>query len=130
MESEATEFMLNLLGINDGISPSLTSLGIQLEKLKLADDKYLRMWIIYAISSVLAPTTATTVRPRCYPSVVDAGNIKNLNSCKFVISTLQKATKAGKNTNSACLLYMMVTMLTFFLFDHCPNVTFMFFKVS
>ncbi|BAT06794.1 Os09g0105200 [Oryza sativa Japonica Group] len=66
------------------------------------------MWIIYAISSVLAPTTATTVSPRCYPSVVDAGNIKNLNSCKFVISTLQKATKAGKNTNSACLLYMML----------------------
>uniref|UniRef100_A0A0E0IG15 Uncharacterized protein n=1 Tax=Oryza nivara TaxID=4536 RepID=A0A0E0IG15_ORYNI len=92
-------------------SPSLTSLGIQLEKLKLADDKYLRMWIIYAISSVLAPTTATTVSPRCYPSVVDAGNIKNLNSCKFVISTLQKATKAGKNTNSACLLYMMILYL-------------------
>lgn len=114
MESEATEFVLNLLGINDGISPSLTSLGIQLEKLKLADDKYLRMWIIYAISSVLAPTTATTVSPRCYPSVVDAGNIKNLNWCKFVISILQKAAKAGKNTNSACLLYMMVTMLAFF----------------
>nr|BAD33695.1 hypothetical protein [Oryza sativa Japonica Group]BAD34163.1 hypothetical protein [Oryza sativa Japonica Group] len=88
MESEATEF-----------------------ELKLADDKYLRMWIIYAISSVLAPTTATTVSPRCYPSVVDAGNIKNLNSCKFVISTLQKATKAGKNTNSACLLYMMILYL-------------------
>uniref|UniRef100_A0A0E0AZ93 Ubiquitin-like protease family profile domain-containing protein n=1 Tax=Oryza glumipatula TaxID=40148 RepID=A0A0E0AZ93_9ORYZ len=111
MESEATEFVLNLLGINDGISPSLTSLGIQLEKLKLVDDKYLRMWIIYAISSVLAPTTATTVSPRCYPSIVDAGNIKNLNSCKFVISTLQKAAKAGKNTNSACLLYMMILYL-------------------
>uniref|UniRef100_A0A0D3GEW4 Ubiquitin-like protease family profile domain-containing protein n=1 Tax=Oryza barthii TaxID=65489 RepID=A0A0D3GEW4_9ORYZ len=111
MESEATEFVLNLLGINDGISPSLTSLGIQLEKLKLADDKYLRMWIIYAISSVLAPTTATTVSPRCYPSVVDAGNIKNLNWCKFVISILQKAAKAGKNTNSACLLYMMILYL-------------------
>nr|XP_025882029.1 cyclic nucleotide-gated cation channel beta-1-like [Oryza sativa Japonica Group] len=111
MESEATEFMLNLLGINDGISPSLTSLGIQLEKLKLADDKHLRMWIIYAISSVLAPTTATTVSPRCYPSVVDAGNIKNLNWCKFVISILQKATKAGKTTNSACLLYMMILYL-------------------
>uniref|UniRef100_A0A0E0PVU0 Ubiquitin-like protease family profile domain-containing protein n=1 Tax=Oryza rufipogon TaxID=4529 RepID=A0A0E0PVU0_ORYRU len=111
MESEATEFVLNLLGINDGISPSLTSLGIQLEKLKLADDKHLRMWIIYAISSVLAPTTATTVSPRCYPSVVDAGNIKNLNWCKFVISILQKAAKAGKNTNSACLLYMMILYL-------------------
>uniref|UniRef100_I1Q175 Ubiquitin-like protease family profile domain-containing protein n=1 Tax=Oryza glaberrima TaxID=4538 RepID=I1Q175_ORYGL len=111
MESEATEFVLNLLGINDGISPSLTSLGIQLEKLKLADDKYLRMWIIYAISSVLAPMTATTVSPRCYPSVVDAGNIKNLNWCKFVISILQKAAKAGKNTNSACLLYMMILYL-------------------
>uniref|UniRef100_A0A0E0HNH3 Ubiquitin-like protease family profile domain-containing protein n=1 Tax=Oryza nivara TaxID=4536 RepID=A0A0E0HNH3_ORYNI len=111
MESEATEFVLNLFGINDGISPSLTSLGIQLEKLKLADDKYLRMWIIYAISSVLAPTTATTVSPRCYPSVVDAGNIKNLNWCKFVISILQKAAKAGKNTNSACLLYMMILYL-------------------
>uniref|UniRef100_A0A0E0KZR0 Ubiquitin-like protease family profile domain-containing protein n=1 Tax=Oryza punctata TaxID=4537 RepID=A0A0E0KZR0_ORYPU len=110
-ESEATEFVLNLLGINDGISPSLTSLGIQLEKLKLADDKYLRMWIIYAISSVLAPTTATTVSPRCYPSVVDAGNVKNLNWCKFIISTLQKAAKAGKNTNSACLLYMMILYL-------------------
>uniref|UniRef100_A0A0E0MMC1 Ubiquitin-like protease family profile domain-containing protein n=1 Tax=Oryza punctata TaxID=4537 RepID=A0A0E0MMC1_ORYPU len=107
MESEATEFVLNLLGINDGMSPSLTSIGIQLEKLKLADDKYLRMWIIYAISSVLAPTTTTTVSPRCYPSVVDAGNIKNLNWCKFVISTLQKAATAGKNTNSACLLCMM-----------------------
>nr|BAD20055.1 hypothetical protein [Oryza sativa Japonica Group]BAD28889.1 hypothetical protein [Oryza sativa Japonica Group] len=111
MESEATEFVLNLLGINDGISPSLTSLGIQLEKLKLADDKYLRMWIIYAISSVLAPTTATTVSPRCYPSVVDAGNVKNLNWCKFIISILQKAAKAGKNTNSACLLYMMILYL-------------------
>uniref|UniRef100_A0A0E0LY82 Ubiquitin-like protease family profile domain-containing protein n=1 Tax=Oryza punctata TaxID=4537 RepID=A0A0E0LY82_ORYPU len=108
MESEATEFVLNLLGINDGMSPSLISIGIQLEKLKLVDDKYLRMWIIYSISSVLAPTTATTVSPRCYPSVVDAGNIKNLNWCKFVISTLQKAAKAGKNTNSACLLYMML----------------------
>uniref|UniRef100_A0A0E0LIX8 Uncharacterized protein n=1 Tax=Oryza punctata TaxID=4537 RepID=A0A0E0LIX8_ORYPU len=111
MESEATEFVLNLLGINDGISPSLTSLGIQLEKLKLADDKYLRMWIIYAISSVLALTKVTTVSPRCYPSVVDAGNIKNLNWCKFVLSTLQKAAKAGKNTNSACLLYMMILYL-------------------
>uniref|UniRef100_A0A0E0MEU4 Ubiquitin-like protease family profile domain-containing protein n=1 Tax=Oryza punctata TaxID=4537 RepID=A0A0E0MEU4_ORYPU len=111
MESEATEFVLNLLETNDGMSPSLTSIGIQLEKLKLADDKYLRMWIIYAISSILAPTTATTVSPRCYPSVVDAGNIKNLNWCKFVISTLQKAAKAGKNTNSACLLYMMILYL-------------------
>uniref|UniRef100_A0A0E0D2N9 Ubiquitin-like protease family profile domain-containing protein n=1 Tax=Oryza meridionalis TaxID=40149 RepID=A0A0E0D2N9_9ORYZ len=107
MESEATEFVLNFLGINNDTSPSLTSLGIQLEKLKLADDKYLCMWIIYVISSFLAPTTATTVSPRCYPSVVDAGNIKNLNWCKFVISTLQKTAKAGKNTNSACLLYMM-----------------------
>uniref|UniRef100_A0A0E0HNF8 Ubiquitin-like protease family profile domain-containing protein n=1 Tax=Oryza nivara TaxID=4536 RepID=A0A0E0HNF8_ORYNI len=111
MESEATEFVLNLLGINDGISPSLTSLGIQLEKLKLANDKHLRMWIIYTISSVLAPTTATTVSPRCHPSVVDAGNIKNLNWYKFVISILQKATKAGKNTNSACLLYIMILYL-------------------
>uniref|UniRef100_A0A0E0KNE3 Ubiquitin-like protease family profile domain-containing protein n=1 Tax=Oryza punctata TaxID=4537 RepID=A0A0E0KNE3_ORYPU len=111
MDSEATEFVLNLVGINDGMSPSLTSIGTQLEKMKLADDKYLRMWIIFAISSVLAPTMATTVSPRCYPSVVDAGNIKNLNWCKFVICTLQKAAKAGKNTNSACFLYMMILYL-------------------
>uniref|UniRef100_A0A0E0LBL8 Ubiquitin-like protease family profile domain-containing protein n=1 Tax=Oryza punctata TaxID=4537 RepID=A0A0E0LBL8_ORYPU len=96
MESEATEFVLNLLGINDGISPSLTSLGIQLEKLKLADDKYLRMWIIYAISSVLAPTTATTVSPRCYPSVVDAGNIKNLNCASLSYLLCKKLLKLGR----------------------------------
>ncbi|EEC84075.1 hypothetical protein OsI_30360 [Oryza sativa Indica Group] len=94
------------------VFPGRGAIDVNEESVKsVHDDKYLRMWIIYAISSVLAPTTATTVRPRCYPSVVDAGNIKNLNSCKFVISTLQKATKAGKNTNSACLLYMMILYL-------------------
>ena len=50
------------------------------------------MWVVYAVCSVLAPTTGITVSPRCYTSLMhlDQKKAKGLNFCSFVLHRKSK----------------------------------------
>ena len=98
------------MGRTNRKQPSLTFLEKKLVESKDADWTYLRLWVVYAVSSVVAPTTATKVSPRIYPSFCNIKEVNKLNVCKFLIRMLIKAAKKGveKGILKACMLYFMV----------------------
>lgn len=108
-DKEAIRFMKEQIGDTGKKQPKITSLEEKLKSMKVADKKYLRLFIAYSMSSVLAPTSGTRISPRVYPSLVNIKNAKKLNMCRFVIRMLCEARKLGaKNgVGRSCMLYLM-----------------------
>jgi hypothetical protein len=109
-DKEATKFMREQFGIEKGKQPTIKSLKEKLISMKKANRKYLRLFITYGMSSVLAPTTGVRISPRLYPSLINIKKAKHLNVCKFVIKMICEArkSKAEKAILKSCMLYMMV----------------------
>lgn len=107
---DAISFMLDQLGIQNGTQPKIVDIEKELAGMNAADERYLRLWLMYVICSVLAPTTGTRVSPRCYPSLLDTRRIPALNWCRFVITMLIKAAKDKdkKNIFKACMPFLMI----------------------
>lgn len=109
LDADAVRFMAEQFGNKGRKQPTMTQLEEKLRKMKTSDGTYLRIFIIYAMNAVLSPTIATRISPRVYPSLVNIEDANRLNMCRFVISKIQKATKArAKKVEKACMLYMMV----------------------
>jgi hypothetical protein len=71
VDADATKFFKEQLG--NGLrkqQPTVASLMKKLQSMTKANRKYLRLFITYAMCSVLAPTTAVRISPRLYPSLV------------------------------------------------------------
>jgi hypothetical protein len=121
-DPKSTTAILEMLGIHDGVQPTVTYLEKELGPEQPADDLYLKKFVIYMISSIFAPTTGIKVSPKCYPSVMNATSVSDLNWAKFIIDILiQTANAKGKkNWFKACMPYLMVSsshiFCTFFMY--------------
>jgi hypothetical protein len=71
----------------------------KLVAMRPANSKFLRLFLTYATSSVLAPTTSIRISLRVYPSLVNIKEAKNLNMCRFVIMMLCKVLKLDGDKN-------------------------------
>ena len=110
LDSDAISFMSKEFGNTGSKQPSLTSLEMKLVGMKNADSSYLRLFIIYGMSAVVAPTTGLCISPRLYPSFVNIKGARKLNICKFVIRMLREAASSNpdKAILKSCMLYFMV----------------------
>lgn len=74
-----------------------------------ADESFMRLWLLYAMCSVMAPTTGTMVSPRCYPAILDIEGIRDLNWCLFIVDVLIKTARAkDKNMFEASMPFLMI----------------------
>lgn len=85
---DAIKFMKEEIGVAGKKQPTIKSLEKKLLTMKKADSKYLRLFITYAMSSVLASTTGVHISPRIYPLLINTKQAQNLNVCKFVITMI------------------------------------------
>ncbi|KAM0860371.1 hypothetical protein ACQ4PT_046598 [Festuca glaucescens] len=113
LNADAIKFMKEEIGVAGKKQPTIKSLEKKLLTMNKADSKYLRLFITYAMCSVLAPTTGVHISPRIYPSLINIKQAKNLNVCKFVITMIQEATQSSseKAILKSCMLYIMVKYL-------------------
>ena len=54
----------------DGSAPSRTRVFEILKEMKLADVGFKQIWLMFVVSTILAPTTSIFVSSRCYPVMV------------------------------------------------------------
>ena len=94
-DSAAMKYMAEQLGNPRGKQPTIASLEEKLVGMNKADRKFLRLYLTYAMTSVLAPTTGVRISPRVYPSMVKIKQAKELSMCRFVIMIICKALKPG-----------------------------------
>jgi hypothetical protein len=111
-DADAVKFMREQFGSTRKKQPSMTSLEEKLRNMRPANSKFMRLFLTFAMCSVLAPTTRVCVSPRVFPSLIKIKEAKNLNMCRFVIMMLCKVLKPGgeKEQVTPCLLYLMVTL--------------------
>jgi hypothetical protein len=95
-DSDATRVVLQMLGI-EGKQPSLTMIEKKLGRSEPADDVYLVKFMIFLVSSLFAPTTATLVSSKCYPSLINTADIKNLKWATFIIDVIIQTANAKDN---------------------------------
>ncbi|KAK1669076.1 hypothetical protein QYE76_057235 [Lolium multiflorum] len=109
-DRDANAFMKEQLSLTGRKQPTLTSLETKLTAMRPANSKFLRLFITFAMCSVLAPTTGIRVSPRVYPSLINIKEAKRLNMCKFVIMILCKSLSVDgdKEQVSPCMLYLML----------------------
>ncbi|KAM0912956.1 hypothetical protein ACQ4PT_012480 [Festuca glaucescens] len=113
LDVDATSLILEMLGIKNGVQPTVTSIDKQLGPGFPTDTAYRRKFVIYLISSVFAPSTGIEVSPKCYPPVINTDAIKTLNWAKFVVDILVQTANAKDNKNwfKACMPYIMILYL-------------------
>jgi hypothetical protein len=87
-DAPATAFMKEQLGNPTRTQPTVASPEEKLVSMRPGNSKFMRLFITFVVSSVLAPTTGICISPRVYPSMVNIKEAKNLNMCKFVIKML------------------------------------------
>ncbi|KAM0871246.1 hypothetical protein ACQ4PT_039494 [Festuca glaucescens] len=112
-DTDAIQFMKEQLGNTGRKQPTIASLEQKLVAMRPANSKFLRLFLTYAMSFVLAPTTGIRVSPRFYPLVINIKEAKNLNMCWFVIMMLCKVLQpdGDKEKTDPCMLYLMVKYL-------------------
>jgi hypothetical protein len=87
-DAPATAFIKEQLGNPTRTQPTVASPEEKLVSMRPGNSKFMRLFITFVVSSVLAPTTGICISPRVYPSMVNIKEAKNLNMCKFVIKML------------------------------------------
>jgi hypothetical protein len=111
LDEKSIEFVLDKYGVTK--APSVVSLEKSIKLMKSADEHFLRTFMMILLSSFLCPNSSLKVSPRCFPSLVDIGSIRELNWCKFVIEQLENciASYGKKNNVGGCLFYLVVSIL-------------------
>ena len=114
LNQDSVAYMLRQMGHNNSKQPTFKFLEKKIIERKTADWTYLRLWTVYAMCSVVAPTTGTHISPRIYPSLCNIKGAKQLNVCKFVIRMLIKAAKScvEKGILKSCMLFFMVCVFS------------------
>ncbi|KAI4969464.1 hypothetical protein ZWY2020_000378 [Hordeum vulgare] len=96
----------------DGSRPKITTVATAIiNNNNNGDASFKKLWLIYIVSTLLAPTTDTRINNKCYPMLkehIDQAN--RLNLCKFVVAQLHEHLSKGKFTKG-CLLYCMLWYL-------------------
>uniref|UniRef100_A0A8I6YFQ6 Uncharacterized protein n=1 Tax=Hordeum vulgare subsp. vulgare TaxID=112509 RepID=A0A8I6YFQ6_HORVV len=94
----------------DGSRPKITTFATAIINNNNGDASFKKLWLIYIVSTVLAPTTDTRISNKCYPMLEDIDQANRLNLCKFVVAQLHEHLSKGKFTKG-CLLYCMLRYL-------------------
>lgn len=107
-DQEATDFIMKEYEL--GSAPDITALCDKIKAMNGAtDDKFLRAWLIVAISTFLCPTTSLSVSPRCYKALMNLEDVPLTNSCRFVMDQLKLAMTSNKGSFCACIYHLVVS---------------------
>ncbi|KAM0886807.1 hypothetical protein ACQ4PT_029463 [Festuca glaucescens] len=87
--------------------PKVSDLARMVEQYEGADDSFKELWMLFIMSTVVAPTTDNKMSNKCYPMLVDIAHANELNLCKFVADELHDHLSNQKYTKG-CLLYCML----------------------
>jgi hypothetical protein len=110
MDQEATDFISEEYGL--GSAPDITALCNAIIGMNgVADQKFLRAWLIIAISTFLCPTTSLNVSPRCYKAVLNLEEVPMSNWCRFVVEQLKASMSSKKDSVCACVYHLVVSFL-------------------
>lgn len=112
----AINFINEKCRFEDGRAPTIKSITERIAASKEANDDYLRCWLMVAISTFLCGSTALSISPKCYPSLVDLSKVKELNWCQFVVDTFKVSVgKMGKQDSVlGCHYFLAVSPFLFF----------------
>ncbi|KAE8820161.1 hypothetical protein D1007_01870 [Hordeum vulgare] len=94
----------------DGSRTKITTIATAIINNNNGDASFKKLWLIYIVSTVLAPTTDTRISNKCYPMLEHIYQANRLNLCKFVVAQLHEHLSKGKFTKG-CLLYCMLRYL-------------------
>ena len=75
VNQEATDFIIAEYGLEAGTTDITSWCKIIKDMNGASDDKFLRAWLIVAISTFLCPTTSLSASPKCYPAVMHLANV-------------------------------------------------------
>lgn len=112
-----TEFYQVFGHENDHKAPSFVEVEKWLsgEGKNSIDDKWLKVWLMFAISTFLCPTSSPKLCVRAFISISITKEIKGYNWCKLVVDRLIKGIakfKSGKRKFvSGCLFFLTVWTL-------------------
>ena len=108
MDQEATDFIMEEYEL--GSAPDITALCDKIKAMNGAtNDKFLRAWLIIAISTFLCPTTSLSVSPRCYRALMNLNDVPSTNWCCFVVDQLKLAMSSNKGSFCACIYHLVVS---------------------
>jgi hypothetical protein len=109
LDVDAINFIHNKYGIIQGSAPIEEAIKM-LKQNKAANEDFLRSWLMIAILTFLCPPTSLGISPKCYKTLVDLSNVKNLNWCQFVVDQLKDATKKidKKNSMRGCIPLLVI----------------------
>ncbi|RLM69350.1 hypothetical protein C2845_PM17G06120 [Panicum miliaceum] len=91
LDVDAIYFVHNKYDIVHGAAPKIDEILERIKQNKLANEDFLRSWLMIAVSTFLCPPTSLGISPRCYPALVDLERVKKLNWCNFVVDQLKEA---------------------------------------
>ncbi|KAM0886805.1 hypothetical protein ACQ4PT_029463 [Festuca glaucescens] len=97
--------------------PKVSDLARMVEQYEGADDSFKELWMLFIMSTVVAPTTDNKMSNKCYPMLVDIAHANELNLCKFVADELHDHLSNQKYTKG-CLLYCMLRYFDALQTDH------------
>ncbi|KAM0824231.1 hypothetical protein ACQ4PT_070342 [Festuca glaucescens] len=97
--------------------PKVSDLARMVEQYERADDSFKELWMLFIMSTVVAPTTDNKMSNKCYPMLVDIARANELNLCKFVADELHDHLSNQKYTKG-CLLYCMLRYFDALQTDH------------
>lgn len=112
---ESVNFISKEYGLEGGKSPEITDWCKMIIAMNgKADDKFLRAWLIAAMSCLLCPTTSLHVSLRCYPNFINLDDVVNINFCEFVADQIHEAClKLGDKNSAKCCVYHLLLSIFF-----------------
>lgn len=72
------ELVPDLFGIGNS-RPKVSDVAKAIIACEVADDRFKRLWLIYVVSTCLAPTTDTKISNKCYPMLAYINRMEDLN---------------------------------------------------
>jgi hypothetical protein len=113
LQAEAIKFISTKYIINQGTAPRIEEIFQRVKNNKVANEDFLRSWLMLAVSTFLCPTTSLHISPRCYPEIMDLDRVKDLNWSKFVVKQLKDAGSKlnTKGSVKGCVFVLVVSSL-------------------
>ncbi|KAM0900724.1 hypothetical protein ACQ4PT_020428 [Festuca glaucescens] len=97
--------------------PKVSDLAKMVEQYVGVDESFKELWMLFIMSTIVAPTTDNKMSNKCYPMLVDIARANELNLCKFVAAELHDHLSNQKYTKG-CLLDCMLRYFDALQTDH------------
>jgi hypothetical protein len=105
--------VLTKYSIDQGTAPRVEEIFQRVKNSKVANEDFLRSWLMLVVSTFLCPTTSLHISPRCYPDIMDLDRVKDLNWSKFVVKHLKDVGSKlnTKGSVKGCVFVLVVSSL-------------------